>query len=420
MMTKSKLLLSANLITALFITSTILGQETLEYRHSLPEIVTKDSQPTFTFHGKDYKGNLISCSGSEISEGKCWNPSEEDVAKLEKGLPKYILSSIEVEGLSSFLPKYMRSYSGVYKSGKKIICVELYYYSEHWKKKETEATPEINMPSFSLDFDTQSGKFSGLKEVTYFDGSIIIPDSASRVEIESNTSDFVTTENQTGVPQCLVNGLDAEDMGNHSEAVKWYQKGVSLGDLACSIELAKALESGREIKKDVDKALELREGAAQQGIAIFPSEISECFNKSNDLYVLNTPYDMDDPFVYLSKKNSSVKTKFYEINRWVQVAWSPDGTHLMVTDGDASNETDTHIYKIDKNGKASKEKDPLDMMDEKEKKELDSFECVHFYFEGVEWVNNDEVLINLNGYGDHTEVERIYVYSLKNGFTRLK
>lgn len=136
MMTKSKLLLSANLITALFITSTILGQETLEYRHSLPEIVTKDSQPTFTFHGKDYKGNLISCSGSEISEGKCWNPSEEDVAKLEKGLPKYILSSIEVEGLSSFLPKYMRSYSGVYKSGKKIICVELYYYSEHWKKKK--------------------------------------------------------------------------------------------------------------------------------------------------------------------------------------------------------------------------------------------------------------------------------------------
>lgn len=146
----------------------LFGQETLGYKKSIPEIITPVT------NSNTVQGVIFHCSDGSV--GKCWNPTLKDVALVEKGLFKYVLSIITIKDLPALLPKYHRFYSGVYKKGRKVIAVLLDYHSENRTKKGSQATPEINMPTFSLNFDLLTGKFSDFREEGYSDGSIIVPD----------------------------------------------------------------------------------------------------------------------------------------------------------------------------------------------------------------------------------------------------
>ena len=165
-------LINCFLLLAILIGSKTFGQETLNFKQPLPDIITPSAQPNYTFRGDNYQGFISTCSDKDISEGLCWNPSRDDVSRLEKGLPKYVLSNIEISGLSTSLPKYDRIYYGNYKNFKKIIKVWL-AYPGNWGNEQPPPTLETKMPTFSMNFDVQTGKFSDFREENYFGDSTL-------------------------------------------------------------------------------------------------------------------------------------------------------------------------------------------------------------------------------------------------------
>jgi TPR repeat protein len=218
----------------------------------------------------------------------------------------------------------------------------------------------------------------------------------------------------------IKNGLVASDRDNGSLALRWYQKGVLNNDPACSVRLAEMLENGLSVKKNIDEASRLRLSAATAGLVVFPGQIPNCYRKSHDLYLECKISDTGDWSVYLGKMGSLTENKFYEITRWVQMAWSPDGNRLLITDGVGSDETDSYIYKLGKTGAMVKEADLFDEFKKSADEKLDEFEKDHFYLEGVEWINDSSILVNITGHAGQKNFYRIYIYDYKNGFRKIK
>jgi N-acetylmuramoyl-L-alanine amidase len=134
----------------------------------------------------DYRNEVEGISAKPDEQS--WNPSKEDIARLEKGLNQYVLSEITIKGLAELLPQYDHSYTGVYINGKKVINIMMNYLQitsnltpvitpsvRLANKKivgEIEACdPNVGYPCFSLDFDIQTGKFSHFQEENFFDSS---------------------------------------------------------------------------------------------------------------------------------------------------------------------------------------------------------------------------------------------------------
>ncbi len=118
--------------------------------------------------GRNYQGFIQDCGNAGIAKGTCWKPSKNEVARLEKGLPKYVLSKIDAENFSGELPKYYREYSGFYIHGRKILAVFFHYGHGKWKRSKIQATPGVEVTAFSLNYDVQTGKFSDFREENLF------------------------------------------------------------------------------------------------------------------------------------------------------------------------------------------------------------------------------------------------------------
>lgn len=131
-----------------------------QFAEQLPEILTPCSNPT------SFSGDIVPSSDS--TEGKFWTPTSDDIVRVEKGLSEYILSVITMKKLPALLPKYHRFYYGHYKNGKKVIFIWLSYDSGYWKNKSTQLTPETEMPTFTLNFDVQTGRFFDFREENFF------------------------------------------------------------------------------------------------------------------------------------------------------------------------------------------------------------------------------------------------------------
>ncbi len=151
------------LVLVILFVSNSAAQNALNFKQGLPDIMNPGSPPNYSFRGKNYQGFIATCSDKDISSGICWNPTKDDIARLEQGLPKYVLSNILIKDLSVLLPKYVRFYSGNYKKYKKVITVWLDYSSRELTKKIL-ATPEIQNAYFFIRFRYQTGRFFDFKE----------------------------------------------------------------------------------------------------------------------------------------------------------------------------------------------------------------------------------------------------------------
>jgi len=166
------LCLNTLVVWAVFMASSASGQGTTDLQRTPAKITTPVAKLEVNVRGKDYYGYISPCSDKDGDVSECWDPTTKDVARLEKGLPKYVLSSVKIKDLSSLLSQYHRTYSGVYKKGKKAISVLLRRDPGN-SKKESPITGEAKMPTFLLNFDVETGKYSNFREVNYYDSSAL-------------------------------------------------------------------------------------------------------------------------------------------------------------------------------------------------------------------------------------------------------
>ena len=74
-------------------------------------------------------------------------------------------------------------------------------------------------------------------------------------------------------------------MANPAEGVKWYRRGVKVGDMGCTAELADCFEFGKGVPQDLRQALELYERCMADGFdAVEPAlkRVKKQLKKSGD------------------------------------------------------------------------------------------------------------------------------------------
>ncbi len=166
------LCLNALVVWIVFTASSALGQGASDSQPTPRLVTTPAAKLEVNVRGDGYYGYISPCSGKDGSVSECWVPTPKDVARLEKGLPKYVLSSVKIKDLSTLLPQYHRDYIGIYKKGKKTISVLLCRDPGN-SKKESPIAGEVKMPTLSLNFDVETGKYSRFRELNYYDSSAL-------------------------------------------------------------------------------------------------------------------------------------------------------------------------------------------------------------------------------------------------------
>jgi hypothetical protein len=166
------LCLKALVVWVVVMASSASGQGASDPQPTPRLVTTPAAKLEVNVRGDGYYGYISPCSGKDGSVSECWVPTTKDVARLEKGLSKYVLSSVKIKDLSTLLPQYHRTYRGIYKKSKITISVLLRRDPGH-SKKESPIAGEAKMPTFSLNFDVETGKYSNFREVNYYDSSAL-------------------------------------------------------------------------------------------------------------------------------------------------------------------------------------------------------------------------------------------------------
>ena len=100
--------------------------------------------------------------------------------------------------------------------------------------------------------------------------------------------------------------------------------------------------------------------------------------------------------------------------RSVDVLWSPDSTHLAITNRWASDESTVLVW----TDFASPPMDLLEALEMQEGQRVEHWGAHHLYLSVVRWTKTDSLELRLSGYGK-VAVERRYVYTLGRAFRRM-
>ncbi|MBI5093226.1 MAG: hypothetical protein HZB26_12400 [Candidatus Hydrogenedentes bacterium] len=115
--------------------------------------------------------------------------------------------------------------------------------------------------------------------------------------------------------------------------------------------------------------------------------------------------------------------RIWQYGRSVDVAWSPDGSRILLNDHEGSNITSCHVLTVKPSADILniEEENVGDLLKKQVKRE--SGRWAHEYIEGLGWTDKSDLRIKVVSYGpldgqkeDGNGVERHYTYSSEKGF----
>jgi hypothetical protein len=140
----------------------------------------------------------------------------------------------------------------------------------------------------------------------------------------------------------------------------------------------------------------------------------------NGLFVLNNlEIETGDlPHLLVVRNVKTTKEEFrLPYKRYVEVLWSPDGSHLLINDHGGSDYSDCMIISF---RDTDKRVDVSELL-RRGTENLSVTQNHHVFIEGVEWLGNDRVMVKVYGYGDIDPdgFTQSYIYEIGKGFPAL-
>ena len=138
------------------------------------------------------------------------------------------------------------------------------------------------------------------------------------------------------------------------------------------------------------------------------------------LFVLNN-LDIESgdlPHLLVVRNVETTKEEFrLPYKRYVEVLWSPDGTHLLINDHGGSDYSDCMIISF---RDADKRIDVSELL-RRGAGNRSITKNHHVFIEGVKWFGNNRVMVKVHGYGaiDPNGFTQSYIYEIGKGFPKL-
>jgi len=154
--------------------------------------------------------------------------------------------------------------------------------------------------------------------------------------------------------------------------------------------------------------------------ASFPGAVSESKSPDGRFVIKNTDSDVEDPAHSLSlvdsRKGSLIKLYRYE--RGVDILWSPGSDAFVINDHEGSNLSHPVLFRKPWTTNYTDLREKLVDFLRSRNQAKSALENHHVYFTALRWLNDNEVLCQVTGYGDADPrgFTKHYVYKIGVGF----
>lgn len=152
----------------------------------------------------------------------------------------------------------------------------------------------------------------------------------------------------------------------------------------------------------------------------FPGTRSESKSPDGRFAIKNSDSDVEDPahtLTLVDRRNGSV-IKIYQYERGVDILWSPASDAFVINDHEGSNVSHPVLFREPWSTNFTDLREKLIDFLRSRNQAKSALENHHVYFTALRWLNDNEVLCQVTGYGDVDPkgFTREYVYKLGVGF----